>query len=197
MLRINLLPIRQLKKRAAAVKQLIFAGFVFVALILFLAAAGFVQSTIANSVRSDIAGLNKIKQKNKPILAEIKKFEKKKAELERKISVIKKLKKNSSLAVRVMDEVANLIDNERMWLLTFNNRAGSLSMKGVALDNRTIADFMKALEKSPFVVKQSINLADSTLKRISGKSLKTFSLSCSVSLPIKGSQPLISNKKQR
>ena len=195
MLRINLLPVRQLKKRATAVNQLIIAGFFIVTMILFLATAGFIQLTIANSIRSDIEGLNKIKQKNAPILAEIIQFEKKKAELERKISVIKKLKKNSSLAVRVMDEIANLIDNERMWLLTFNNRAGSLAMTGVALDNRTIADFMKALEKSPFVVKQSINLANSTLKRMSGKSLKSFSLSCSVSLPIKGNQSLISDKK--
>ncbi len=183
MLRINLLPIRQLKKQAVAINQLIVAGFAVFALILILAFSGYVQSSIAKGIQSDINELNRIKAEKKHILDEIKKLEKKQKELKRRIDVIHKLKKNSNLAVRVMDEIANRIDNDRLWLLTFKHSSSSLSMTGVALDNKSIAEFMKSLEKSPYVVKQSINLKNSTLKIIAGKNLKSFALSCSVSPP--------------
>lgn len=183
MLKINLLPIRQLKKRAAAVNQLIIAGIAVFGLILFLIVAGTIQAFVADGIRDDITELNQIKKKHAPILAEITKFEKKKKELERRIDVITELKKNSTLAIRVMDEVANRIDNDRLWLLSFQNRGGLLSLTGVALDNRSIADFMKALEDSPYINKESVNLDNSTLKRIAGKNLKSFALSCNVSPP--------------
>lgn len=183
MLRINLLPVRQIKKRAAARNQLIAGSIAFFILLLFLALTGTIQSSIANGIRSDIAGLNRIKQNNAPILAEIKRFEQKKAELERRISVIEKLKKNSSLTVRVMDEVANLIDNDRMWLLSLKQTGASLSMKGVALDNRTIAVFMDALKDSPWVNRESVELGDASLKKVADKNLKAFSLRCSVAPP--------------
>ncbi len=183
MLRINLLPIRQLKKRAAAINRLTLSALTIVGVILILVALVTIQSSIANNIRSDINTLKSIKKKNAPILVEIKSFEKKRKELERRISVIQKLKKNSSLTVRIMDEVANLIENERMWITSFQQQSNSLSLQGIALDNRSIADFMKALEKSPYINSESVNLANSTLRRIAGKNLKSFLLSCSVNYP--------------
>lgn len=183
MLRINLLPIRQLQKRAAAVNRLVLSVLSICGLILILVGISTIQSSIANNIRSDITTLNSIKKKNAPILAEIKSLEKKKKELQRRISVIEKLKKSSSLTVRIMDQVADLVDNERMWITSFQQRGGSLSLQGIALDNRSIADFMKALEKSPYINSQSVNLANSTLRRVANRSLKSFLLSCSVRLP--------------
>ena len=184
MLRINLLPVRQIKKRAAARNQLLLAGMALFVLLFFLAAAGLIQSTVIGGIRSDIAALNSIKQKNAPILAEIKQFERKKAELERRIEVIKKLKKKSSLTVHVMDEVASLIDNDRVWLLSLQQKGASLNLKGVALDNRSIAVFMDALKNSPYINRESVELGNASLKKIAEKNLKAFSLSCSVT-PLK------------
>ncbi len=183
MLRINLLPIRQLQKRAAAVNRLVLSALAICGVILLLLVVSTIQSSIANNIRSDIRTLKNIKKKNAPILAEIKSLEKNKQELQRRISVIEKLKKSSSLTVRILDQVADRVDNERMWITSFQQRAGSLSLQGIALDNRSIADFMKALERSPYINSESVNLANSTLTRVANRSLKSFLLSCSVRLP--------------
>lgn len=134
-------------------------------------------------VREDnIADLEKKKREYAPILAEIKKMEQQKKELERKTAVIDKLKQDSSLTVRVLDEVANIIDNDRIWLLSLNQQGGSLQLTGIALDNQTVAQFMENLKLSPFV--RSVDLTDSSLKKIAGRDLKSFSLNCAVSQPV-------------
>ena len=186
MIRINLLPIRQLKKRAKARNQVFLAILVFV---LFLAAMGgvaYLQLMKVSSIQNNIASLNQEIDKLKPVLAQIKKLEEAQKEIERKSAVIDKLKADSSLTVRVLDEVANIIDTERMWLLDLSQQGGSLSLNGVALDNQTVAEFMDNLKLSPFV--SNVELTDSSLKKIAGRDLKSFSLSCSVSQPVPQSQ---------
>jgi len=181
MIRINLLPVRQLKKRAKARNQIVAVtiGFLF-----FLAALGgftYLQMMKVSTLKTSIADTNREIEKFKPILAQIKEIEATQKELERKSAVIDKLKSDSSLTVRVLDEVANIIDNERMWLLDLNQQGGSLSLNGVALDNQTVAEFMDDLKLSPYV--SNVELTDSSLRKIAGRDLKSFSLSCSVSQP--------------
>lgn len=186
MIRINLLPVRQLKKRAKARNQII--GLV-IGLLCFLAVLGIVsylQMEKVSVLNTAIADINAEKSKFDPILKEIKKLEATKKELERKSAVIDKLKADSSLTVRVLDEVANIVDNERLWLLDLNQQGGSLQLNGIALDNQTVAEFMDNLKLSPFV--NSVDLTDSSLRNIAGRDLKSFSLSCSVSQPVTAPQ---------
>ncbi len=181
MLKINLLPIRQLKKRAKARNQIVGFLVIFLAVIAVLAFVGVFQANSISSSKSNISDLEKEKAKYTPILAKIDKLKKDKAILENRIRIIKKLEKDSSLTVHILDEVANIIDNERMWLQSLNQQGGSLGMKGVALDNQTVAQFMNNLKASAFV--RSVNLSSSSLKKISGKNFKSFSISCAVGFP--------------
>ena len=145
MLRINLLPIRQLKKRAKARNQIFSFITLFIFLLLILGAVGFLQTAKIGTIESSIANLKKETQKYAPILAEIKRLEKAKKDLENKISIIKKLKRESSTTVHILDEVANKVDSKRMWLKSLKQQGSSLSLTGIALDNRTVAQFMEAL----------------------------------------------------
>ena len=111
----------------------------------------------------------------------IEKLKSDKEELERKISIINKLKEESSLTVHILDEVANVVDNGRMWLTSFTQQSNSLSLTGIALDNQTVAQFMDMLKKSRFV--ESVNLSNSSLKKISDRNLKEFALTCVISQP--------------
>ncbi len=181
MIKINLLPVRQLKKRAKARNQLI---GLFVGLLCLFSVAGLVtyyQLGKVTVLENQISALNKEKQRYAPIIAQIKKMEQQKKELERRIDVIKKLKTDSSLTVRVMDEVANIIDTDRMWLLSLNQQGGSLQLSGIALDNQTVAQFMDNLKVSPIV--RDVDLTDSSLKNIAGRDLKSFSMTVSVAQP--------------
>ena len=97
--------------------------------------------------------------------------------------------------MRVLDEVSNIVDNNRMWLTSLNQRGGSLKLTGYALDNQTVAQFMDDLEVSPYIT--SVSLNNSSLKQVSGTDLKEFGLSCAVSVPQpKGAQDETEADKQ-
>jgi type IV pilus assembly protein PilN len=186
MLRINLLPVRQLKKRAKAKNQILGFTVVFFCLVGILCLVLAYQTSRIKSIRTNITDLTNEQKRLAPEVAAVDKLKKDKEELDRKISIINQLKAESSLTVRILDEVANVVDNSRMWLTSLNQQGNSLSLTGIALDNQTVAQFMDMLKKSPFI--QSVNLSNSSLKKISDRSLKEFSLACDISQP-KQEQP--------
>ncbi len=111
----------------------------------------------------------------------IKQLEKDKELIEKRIAIIKQLKKSSSLTVHVLDEVANLTPADRMWLTSVTQSGASLTIAGMALDNRTIAKYMEDLKTSPYI--SNVNLVNTSLKSYAGRNLKVFSLSCSAAVP--------------
>ncbi len=181
MLKINLLPVRQLKKRAKAKRQFVGMVIVFVIVLASLAATAFLQSQKISSLETDISALNKKKDSYTPTLNKISQLKKDREELSRKTEIIRKLKVDSSLTVRVLDEVATKIDKQRMWLESLQQQNASLSLSGVALDNQTVAQFMDNLKESPFV--KDVTLTSSSLKVVSGRNLKSFELTCVVAQP--------------
>jgi type IV pilus assembly protein PilN len=183
MLRINLLPVRQLKKRAKAKNQIAIFCVVFLSFIVVLFFGSLLQMHQIKSIESSITELTKEQQRLAPEIAAVDKLKKDKDELERKISIIHQLRAEASLTVHILDEVANVVDNNRMWLTSLNQLGNSLSLTGIALDNQTVADFMDKLKKSPSV--QGVELSSSSLRKISDRSLKEFSLTCAVAQPKK------------
>jgi type IV pilus assembly protein PilN len=180
MLRINLLPVRQLKKRAKARNQIISAIVALCSLLVLLGFIGILQKGTISATQSQIVELTKKKDSYGPMLAEIEKIKAQKQELERKTAVINKLRSESSITVRVLDEVAKNVDNNRLWLESLSQQGASLSLTGVALDNETVAQFMDKLKASQVIV--DVNLTSSSLKVISGRSLKSFVMTCSIAL---------------
>lgn len=183
MLKINLLPVRQLKKRAKAKKQIFGMLFLFFVVLALIASAGVWQIQNINQLNKKITALQKDKDSYTPTLNKIAKLKKDQEEFTRRIKIIDKLKTDSSLTVRIVDEIASRIDNQRMWLDSLHQQETSLRLSGVALDNQTIAQFMDKLKDSPFV--QEVSLASSSLKIVSGKNLKHFELNCNVAQPAK------------
>jgi type IV pilus assembly protein PilN len=181
MLKINLLPVRQLKKRAKAKKQLFGMAFLFLFVLALLATTGVLQAQKVTSLQNEISALNQKKDSHTPTLNKIAQLKKDREELTRKTEIINKLKTDSSLTVRVLDEVAARIDNQRMWLEALQQQNATLTVSGVALDNQTIAQFMDKLKASPFV--QDVTLTNSLQKVVSGRNLKSFELNCTVSSP--------------
>jgi type IV pilus assembly protein PilN len=183
MLKINLLPVRQLKKRAKARKQILGMSLLFVMTLTVLGITGVLQAQKISGLQADITALQKEKDSYNSTLQKIAKLKKDREELVRKTDIIKKLKSDSSLTVRTLDEVANRIDNQRMWLSSLHQQTSSLRLSGVALDNQTIAQFMDNLKESPFV--QDVTLTSSSLKVVSGRNLKSFELNSAVAQPPK------------
>ena len=182
MLRINLLPIRQLKKRSKARNQLFVFFLIFCIVLALLGATGVLLAAKITELNQDIVAKTNEKKSFDKVVQEIADLEKRRLDLNNKIEIINQLKTDSSLTVHILDEVAKIIDNQRMWITSFKQSGGSLALSGFALDNKTIAEFMENLRLDSEYV-NSVNLSNTSLKNVSGNSLKSFSISASVSSP--------------
>ncbi len=178
MLRINLLPIRQLKKRAHAFKQITLALIGLGCVLLVLGAVSFYQKNNIKQTQQSIQKLEEKKKTYQKTLDKIAELKKNTEELNRRITVINNLRKSSSVTVHILDEVTNRIDNERVWLTSLSQQNTTLNLIGVALDNESIAQFMDSLKDSEYI--DTVSLGQSTLKSVSGRNLKSFNLTCSI-----------------
>ena len=194
MIQINLLPIRQIKQRIRVRNEVL---VFFVALLVLLGLLGMVATGMSQKVSSlhaSIAKLNEKKTTYTPILNKIKKLEKDKKALDAKIDVIKKLKENSQVTVRVLDQIATSTPVNRLWLENARQSGNIVSLKGVALDNRTIAEYMNSLKASPIFA--DAVLGSSSQVTVANQKLKSFSLTLNTRTPDKEEKNSPQGKKK-
>ena len=181
MIRINLLPIRQMKKKQRLKTELLgfFAALVLVLLV--LAVGWFALSGKIANLQNELVALENKKQSYQPILKQIDILKKEKELVEKKLDSIKKLQAGAQVTVRVLDEVASRTPTSRMWLSSLQQSAGRLQLQGIALDNETIAQYMQQLEASEFFEKTE--LTSSAQTDVAKQKLKSFSLTINVITP--------------
>ncbi|MCC6220343.1 MAG: PilN domain-containing protein [Deltaproteobacteria bacterium] len=111
--------------------------------------------------------------KLKKVTKRVEDLEKNKKLLQEKLVTIAKLKAKKHGPVHILDEMAKAIP-ERAWLLDLKEKAGTLEVSGIAIDNPTIASFMNRLEESKYF--GSVDLVHSTQKFVNDIKLKEFLL---------------------
>lgn len=181
MIRINLLPIRQIKKRNRTRNEVLAFLASLAGLIVVLGIVGLSLANKITDLNTQISHLEQKKASYQPILNKIKKLQKDKENLDAKLRVINDLKRGSQITVRVLDEVANRTPTNRMWLKSIRVSNNQLQVTGVALDNATIAQYMRKMDASPFFA--NADLASSSQIDVAGKKLKSFSLTFQVAPP--------------
>lgn len=181
MIRINLLPIKQLKKRARLQREVVILAASFLAVLVVLGTISYAMSQKVSGLHNEIEALEKKKASYRPILNQIAKLQRDKKTLETKLKTIEQLKQGSQLTVRILDEVASRTPTSRLWLQSLKQSGAQLQLTGVALDNETIAQYMQQLNSSPFF--NNIELANSSQTVIAGNKLKSFSLTFGVAPP--------------
>lgn len=181
MLRINLLPVKEIKQRAAAKQQLTVFGLAFAGLLVVLILAVLMLNGQISSLNTEIKELETKKEALAKILQEIEELKKKKAEVEKQTALIEDLEKSSALTAHLLNEVANLTPNERLWLTSLNQAGTSMNLSGMALDNQTVAEFFEKLKGSKYI--SGVTLANSSLVGYAGRNLNSFALSCTVAMP--------------
>lgn len=183
MIYINLLPVREIKRRNQAKKHIVLAALGLLCFLAILTSFAFYQVNTVARLQKAHTDIQAEKQQYTKILNQIKKLEADKKVLLTRIEVIKQLKESSSLTVHVMDEVANLTPPQRMWLTGLSQTGGQLKLSGMALDNQTVAKYMEDLEKSSYI--QGVNLVSASMEKFAERDLKLFSVSCAVGVPSK------------
>lgn len=181
MIRINLLPIRQMKKRHRLKTELLGFSSVFVLVLLVLAVGWFALTGKIGSLQDELVTLEQKKQSYQPILKQIDTLKKEKQMVEQKLDSIKKLQAGAQVTVRVLDEVASRTPTSRMWLSSLQQSSGRMQLQGIALDNETIAQYMQQLEASEYFEKTE--LTSSAQTDVAKQKLKSFSLTINVITP--------------
>lgn len=181
MVYINLLPIRQIKARVKAYRQMALFALCFAGVLAAIGSFWFYQLTIEKNLNSEIASLKDETQRYAKILEQIAQLEKDKQLIESKIAVINELQKTKALTVRVLDEIAKLTPSQRMWITSLKQDGMKVNLSGTALDNQTIANYMEALKTSPYI--SDVSLGNTSLTTYAGLKLKAFTLSCDLVIP--------------
>ena len=181
MIRINLLPFRAARKKENIRKQLSVFALSIVAVIILLLYFVFSLSVKVNALKAkdkqlkaDLATLEKVEK-------EIKQMEKEIKEIEQKLNVIKELDSKKTGPVHLLDQLSMAIPKDKLWIISLNEMGGMLKLKGVAMDNETVALFMNNLEKSKFIA--SVELESTKSRDVAKYNLRVsdFILSCRTS----------------
>ena len=191
MIRINLLPIKQIKKRAGLRQEFFGLIVLFVLVLCGLLVVFQWQATTVTGLKTTIAKLEKKKATFHKLTKEIADLQKTIGMLNAKVETIKRLKTKSSLPVHIIDEVALRTPQDRMWLTSLNQNQNGLSLQGIALDNATIAQYMQSMDASPYFI--NAELINSSLVEVSGQKLKSFSMTISIVVPEKKPEPASTN----
>ncbi|MFH7320115.1 PilN domain-containing protein [Desulfurivibrio sp. D14AmB] len=181
MIKINLLPIKELKQRRRRRQELFFLVGSLAVLLLLLAMAALTLNAQINGLKAEIVELDRQKASLQSIQRQITALQRQQEALETKISAIRTLRTHSQLPVRVLDEISNRTPSQRMWLNSLRLAGNTLTIAGVGLDNPTIAQYMQTLERSPYFA--GVDLASTAQTDIGGQKLKTFSLTIRVTPP--------------
>lgn len=144
MIRINLLPVRQVKKRAMGQQVLVlFAAVVLLALVIN-------YLWLDNRQKEKQRGLDQIAATQRQIaelekvIGEVNNINKRKAEVEEKLRVLNDLKKGRSGPVKFMDALATATP-QKVWILTFEESGNAVKLTGNAQSHEDVADFMRSL----------------------------------------------------
>ena len=181
MIRINLLPFRTARKQENVRRQL---GYLLLSLLLVLAGLTFFNVRLGNKIDSlstQIEVTKKQVEKYRRDALEVDEIKKKLATLKKKTEVINNLENNRQWPVRLMDTMTQVVVQQRMWLTRFAVRNNDLDLNGIAIDNKTVADFMTRLEKTGLFA--DVALRKLERKTIGNSNLKQFQISCQLGSP--------------
>jgi type IV pilus assembly protein PilN len=148
MIRINLLPVRVSRKKAAGKQQLV----LFAVLVL----AGYVGNFLwAQSRGTELAARQQKVAKTRDeiaqldrIIGEVKNIKDHQAALREKLDILGELKAGRTGPVRVMDALATLTP-KRLWITKLEEKGGAAKITGQAATIDDVSAFMSAVKGNP------------------------------------------------
>jgi len=171
MIRINLLPVKEIKAEVVRRRELVIGG-VSLALtgVLIVGVYGY-QWRQASVVDKDLEELQKELQILNIKAKQVAELQQKIKEFTAKKKVIDDINKKKSGPVRVMESLALATPNT-LWLTEFKELGGNVTITGVAADNQTIAEFLKALASHAYF--NNTELVETTQNQQAGMPPRRF-----------------------
>jgi len=149
MIRINLLPVKEAQRALGRRRQTSVALLSITVALLVMLVPYLLQARRLGQVTREIDQLNVEIAKLNEQTKEVRDLDKKRADLQAKLKVIEDLKDKRIGPVRTLEDLSTAAP-EKLWLVELNDVGGAATITGMALDNQTIATFMRRLQSSKY-----------------------------------------------
>lgn len=194
MIRINLLPFRAARKKENIRRQvsIVLLSLFFVILVMI-----YFNLSLKNKIEDLDAKVKNTKKQIALVEKQAKEVDRIKRELDKlkkKIGVIKNLETTRKSSVHLLDNMTKMVaekasiseldksegkdikPEKRLWFTNFSAKGNNINITGVALDNKTVADFMTRLEISGLY--KDVTLRTLRQQVVNKLKLKGFQITC-------------------
>jgi type IV pilus assembly protein PilN len=96
------------------------------------------------------------------VLAQVQKFEARKAQLQQRVTLIEELRKGQGAPVRVLDEISRSLP-ERLWLTDMKQTGQEFALSGVTTNLNALSDFVANLEGTKWFARP-VEIVDSQVQ---------------------------------
>ncbi len=190
MIRVNLLKIEKkeleakpsgvFEAEAKAKKKAPKGNLVIILAIVLLAVLAYLQDKDLKAERALLGAALEEKKTLEPVLTKLGEVELQKSMLEKKINLINQLKAQQGDAIKIMTELSSCLP-DWVWLTEASLGRQSLQIKGRALSNILISDYMRNLENSGLF--GAVSLLGSSQRTQGNTQFFEFSLSANMLSP--------------
>ncbi len=181
MIRINLLPFRTERKKENVRRQVSLFLLSLILVLVVLVYYNFSLSSKVSKLNNKISATKTELQRYNEINKEIARIKQNLEMLRKKMAVIEKLESDRHAPVRLMETMTQVLMAMRMWFTKLDVRENTVDIVGIALDNKTVADFMVRLQNSGLF--SSVNLKTLKRQEVQGSNLKSCQISCTKVAP--------------
>jgi len=149
MIRVNLLPLKETERAIGRRQQMSLVALGAAVALLIMIVPFILQSRRLSILDTQIQQVNKEIQAFNAQVKEVHDLDRIKREVETKLRIIQALNQKRIGPARVLDDLS-VSTPDNLWLIDFNEMGGNATFTGLALDNETIARFMRQLQDSPY-----------------------------------------------
>jgi len=182
MIRINLLAVERTAKKVPGVgvgvtaAQRVTIGAALILLSTLVTVGWWFWALHTTSLRLDeeITKAETEAQQLRSVLAQVQKFETRKAVLQQRVTLIEQLRRGQSAPVHVLDEVSKAIP-DRLWLVSMSQRDKDFAIDGRATSLTALSDFVANLESSSWF-KKPVEIVDSQVDKTPQGDLVHFTI---------------------
>lgn len=177
MIRVNLLPFKEAAAAEARSQELRLALLVLAGILLGMVAFWFERKSALSSTTTEVGALETELTGLRKQVAEFGDLDKKRKDLDGKLKVISDLGRKRIGPSAVLRDLSKATP-DRLWLIELAESGGATTLNGQAVDNQTIADFLRALASSRYF--PAVDLAEATQDEGAGTKLKKFLIRATV-----------------
>lgn len=164
MIRINLLAVeRGAGKRAvlipAAHRITIAASLILLATALLIGWWFWSLRQTSQQLDEDLARAEAETQQLQSVLAQVQKFETRKAQLQQRVTLIEQLRRGQAGPVHILDEISKAVP-ERLWFTELTQKGDEITIAGMTTSLTGLSDFVANLETSPWF-RRPVDIIDS------------------------------------